>query len=472
MSMRMTNSFPSLELRRDDAEVPVYRQIALAVEEAVASKQLTAGTKLPPQRHLAQSLGVNLTTVSRAYTELQKRGIVVSGTGSGTYVRGEAHDFPPVSADTARDPSLIDLSINRPATNLYDEHLADSLTRVVRDPRFPQVQDYHPAEGAPWAREAGAKWIARSGLAVTGERVVVTSGTQEGLFTALSAITRPGDVIVTAQITYYGLKALANLLHLEIRGVAFDRDGLCPDAIEEACADNRVRAVFSVPCLHNPTTITVPQQRREEIVAVARRHGLFLIEDDVYGPLLPDRPPALAALYPERTFYVTGTSKTLAPGLRVGWVMPPKEFVPAVAEVIRSTCWMTAPLPVLIATRWIEGGTADVLLDAQRRELIARQELAAGILEGFEVDSNPVSTHLWLHLPPPWRVAEFTAQALSRGVKVIGSEVFAVGRGEIPHAVRINVSAARSREQLATGLRIIADALRERPRPMPASVSP
>jgi DNA-binding transcriptional MocR family regulator len=464
----MDTIIPGLDIRLDDGDIPIYRQIALAVEEAVVSRRVAPGAKLPPQRHLAQALGINLTTISRAYAELQRRGIVTSGVGRGTFVRGPA-DFEPVQAQSRQDPLLIDLSINRPATSGYAEKLAETLARLPNDARFPELQEYHPAEGARWAREAGAAWIETSGLKASPDQVIVTSGAQEGIFAALAAVTRPGDVVVTNQITYYGLKALANLLHLEIRGLATDKDGLLPEAIDEACADERVRVLFTVPCLHNPTTTTVPLERREAIVAAAKRGQLFVVEDDVYGRLLETRPTALAELYPQRTFYVTGTSKTLAPGLRVGFMMPPRELVAATATAVRATCWMTPPLSTLVATQWIEDGTADALLDAQRRELVARQMLAADILQGFDVDTDLVSTHLWLRLPEPWRATDFTAQLLAHGVRVIESEVFAVGRGEIPHAVRINVSAARSREQLATGLRIIVDTLRRNARPLSAS---
>ena len=465
----MEDIIADLDIHIDDVDVPIYRQIVMAVEEAVATKRVVPGAKLPPQRHLAQALGINLTTISRAYTELQKRGIVVSGVGRGTFVRGAGPEFEPVQAQSRYDPLLIDLSINRPATNLYGEKLAETLARLPSDPRFSELQEYHPAEGALWAREAGAAWINGSGLKTSAEQVLLSSGAQEGIFAALSAVTRPGDVVITNQITYYGLKALANLLHLEIRGLPTDRDGLLPESIDEACSDERARVLFTVPSLHNPTTTTVPLERREAIVAAARRAQLFIIEDDVYGPLLDERPTSFAALYPEHTFYVTGTSKTLAPGLRVGFMMPPRQMIAAVANAVRATCWMTPPLSTLIAARWIEDGTADVMIDAQRRELKARQTLAADILAGLNFDTDPVSTHLWLHLPPPWRATDFAAQLLAHGVRVIESEVFAVGRGEIPHAVRINVSAARSREQLAAGLRIVVDTLHRQTRPMSAS---
>ena len=465
----MNDIVSNLEIRIDDQDVPVYRQIALAVEDAVVRRRVAPGAKLPTQRHLAEALGINLTTISRAYTELQKRGIVVSGVGRGTFVRGAGPDFEPVQAQSRVDPLLIDLSINRPATNLYSDRLAETLARLPSDPRFSELQEYHPAEGARWAREAGVAWIEPSGLKASVEQVIVTSGAQEGIFAALAAVTRPGDVIITNQITYYGLKALANLLHLEIRGLATDRDGLLPEAIDEACTDERVRVLFTVPCVHNPTTTTVSSERRHAIVAAARRAQLFIIEDDVSGRLLETRPTSIAGLYPERTFYITGTSKTLAPGLRVGFMMPPRELVAATATAVRATCWMTAPLGTLIAARWIEDGTADALLEAQRRELVARQMLARDIHKDFDFDTDLVSTHLWLHLPEPWRATDFTAQLLAHGVKVIESEVFAVGRGEIPHAVRINVSAARSREQLAAGLRIIVDVLQRTARPLSAS---
>src|SRR6202040_697845 len=109
--------------------------------------------------------------------------------------------------------------------------LAETLARVPSDPRFSELQEYNPAEGAIWAREAGAAWIESSGLKASADQVIVTSGAQEGIFAALTAVTRPGDVIITNQITYYGLKALANLLHLDVRGLPTDKDGLLPEGI-------------------------------------------------------------------------------------------------------------------------------------------------------------------------------------------------------------------------------------------------
>src|ERR1700674_661344 len=171
----MDDIISDLDIHINDMDIPIYRQIALAVEEAVVSRRVAPGTRLPPQRHLAQALGINLTTISRAYTELQKRGIVTSGVGRGTFVRGAGPDFEPVQAQSYHDPLLIDLSINRPATNLYGERLAETLARLQSDPRFSELQEYHPAEGALWAREAGIAWIGRSGLSASADQVIVTS---------------------------------------------------------------------------------------------------------------------------------------------------------------------------------------------------------------------------------------------------------------------------------------------------------
>ena len=460
----MTYNFRNLKLQREGADVPVYRQIAIAIEDEIKSGRLAAGEKLPTQRQLAKDLGLNLTTITRAYTELKERALVTSGTRSGTYVTPTGGVFRPSVPDVSHDADLIDLTINRAATHEYTTRLAKTMSRLAQDSRFVELQDYHPAEGATWARQAGKKWIELSGMEAPADRIIVTSGAQDGLFNVLSAITRPGDVVLTNQITYYGMKALADLLHVNIHGLPTDEDGLLPHALDEACCDSRVRAVFSVPCIHNPTAITIPRGRREEIAAVARKHELYVIEDDVYGPLLETRPPPIAALYPERTFYVTGTSKTLAPGLRLGYVLAPKGMVAPIADTIRATCWMVSPLSQLIASQWLEDGTAIQLVDAQRRELMARQSLAEEILKSFEFSSSPVSTHLWLHLPSPWRATEFATQVRSRGVTVLPSEVFAVGRAEIPHAVRINVGAAHSREELARGLRVIASTLSDRPK--------
>ena len=456
-----------LQLAEDGSAI--YLQLANRIAEMVAQGTLKPGQMLPPQRDIAKSLKINLTTVTRAFASLQQRGLVESraGRGSTVLLPGSAVEF---ASSPAAENGLIDLTVNRPATTGYLEALAPLMARLPKDPRFSALQDFHEPEGAPWAREGIVKWLKPAlGDALSAERVVVTNGAQSGLVATLSAVARRGDVILADAVTYQGMTNLCRTLDVTLAPVEIDRGGIRVDALDAACAQLHPRLIFLTPCLHNPTTATLSTDRREAIAAIARRHECLIIEDDVYRHLLEDAPSALAAMAPERTIYVTSFSKTVAPGLRYGAVVAPMDFVGDIAAMQRVACWSISPLSSLVGTSLIESGQYDALAAQQRAELRQRQAMLREHLGPFDVQSAPESPHAWIHLPEPWRSLTFVEAARQRGVAVLAGEVFAIGRHPAPHAVRLNVGAARSRAALDTALRVIADLLSLSPRRVPAS---
>jgi DNA-binding transcriptional MocR family regulator len=181
--------------------------------------------------------------------------------------------------------------------------------------------------------------------------------------------------------------------------------------------------------------------------------------------MLPSPPPPLSSFAPENSYYILSTSKSIAGGMRVGYLVAPERMVEPLSTSLRATVWMAAPLMAEIASEWIRDGTADRLVEQKRAEAAARQELAARELEGFEFDAHPLSFHLWLHLPDPWRSNEFTAQLKRRGVLVTPSEAFVPGREETPHAVRICLGTPRNRAQLESALAIVRGVLQGTPDP-------
>jgi DNA-binding transcriptional MocR family regulator len=217
--------------------------------------------------------------------------------------------------------------------------------------------------------------------------------------------------------------------------------------------------------LQNPTGRTMPLARRQEIASIAEAHDVAILEDDVNG-FLPPRPiTPIAALAPGHTYYITGTSKSLAPGLRIGYVVPPAHRVDRVAATIRATTWLTAPLLAEITTAWIESGQAVAMADWKRNEIGVRYGLAREILEPWLQGSLEPCFHLWIALPEPWRSETFVARARDRGVVVNSAEEFTVGRQSTPHAVRVCLGATLSRDRLEDGLRRLAELLREVPEP-------
>lgn len=445
-----------------------YLEVSRGLEEKIRSGFYPTGSRLPPQRDLAEELGINVSTVSRAYKELQALGLIVASKRRGSIVTGGAMPkvttghVPGIGNDTSAGP--VDLTVNRPATGEFVARLAQTMGTITRDPRFAQTQDYQPPQGPDWARAAGARWMATSGFTPSADNVVVTSGAQHGLYAVLSSLMGHDGVILSDQLTYYGLKALAPVFQFEIVGIPSDDEGLLPGPLEEACQRSPVKAIFTVPNLQNPTVVTMSLARRLALVEIARRHHVPIIEDDVYGPLLRSRLPTIASLCPELTYHVTSTSKVLAPGLRVGYLLTPPNGAALAAEAVRTTAWMPAPLSTLIATRWIEDGTADAILEAQRTELAVRQQLAQELLPKDLLKCDPACMFVWLRVPAPWRSDDFAANAQARGVSTMPASAFAVDRATTEHGVRINLACAASREQLVRALKILAQALRDRPR--------
>ncbi len=447
-----------------DAE-PKYQALVDALLRAVEAGVLQPGTRLPPQRELAERLGVAIGTVGRAYAVAEQRGLVSGEVGRGTFVRGPE---PGVGADAGdeEDAELIDLSRSRLVRDPRVGTAGALLQSLAQRSDLDRLLDfYQPAPGMARHREIGARWIGRAGLSVPAERVIITSGAQHGAATVLASLTRPGDVVLTEHVTYSGMKAIASLLHLQLRGLPLDGDGLIPEAFEAACRESAPRALYCMPTLQNPTGRTMPLGRRQAVAEIASRYEVALIEDDVYG-FLPDEPlPPLTALAPAIGYYITSTSKSMAPGLRVGYVVAPESRVDRVAAVIRASTGLIAPLLAELASDWIERGEADAMVTWKREETAARLRSALRILGPWLPQAPERSFHLWLPLPEPWRTEAFVSQARARKVMVSPSEEFVVGRESAPHAVRVCLGATSSRARLEEGLVRLAELLAEGPEP-------
>jgi DNA-binding transcriptional MocR family regulator len=249
---------------------------------------------------------------------------------------------------------------------------------------------------------------------------------------------------------------------LSVCPVAMDAEGIVPEYLDAACRRERPKVLYCTPTLHNPTTFTMSRARREAIVAVARRHGVPILEDDAYAALLAEPLPPLAALAPDLTYYVGGLAKTLAPALRIAYLATPDARTAArVMGGIRATATMASPLTAALATTWIDDGTADAVLRAIRAETRARHAIAAGILPPEMVRTHPDAFHAWLTLSEPWTREEFASRMRSTGIATVTSDAFALARP--PEAVRLALGAAASRSTLGEGLRITADLLQQSP---------
>lgn len=441
---------PNLESRKG----PVYRAIADAIDEDVQSGALRAGSKLPPHRDLADHLGVTVTTITRAYTEAARRGLINGHVGRGTFIRGQEP-----YEDTAADSSVIDLSVN---FLMPDKEVANLGAHLFQRRALPWTQlfSYAPRRGYQRHRQAMAAWLKQLGMPADPEHIVLTAGAQHGLTSALGAVLAPGETLLMEELTYSGARMIAQQMQLKTRGVAMDAEGLRPDALDTACRSTRARALYCMPRMQNPTSAVMSERRRRQIAAIAEKYRLIVVEDDTYGFLSPERTP-LAPLIPHRTLFVTSLSKSLFPGLRLGSVVAPPAFLDKIAGVVWTTMISTSPIGADLLSGWIEDGTAARIAEWKRHEGAARQIMAKRLLAGERYQTHPMSHHLWLSLPPRWSSDGFVAQARARGVVLNSSSEFAVG-DQHPKAVRLCLGTPRTRAGLEQALSRVAECLNDR----------
>ena len=443
----MTMWVPDLANRKG----PVYRAIADAIDHEVQKGTLRAGARLPPHRDLADHLGVTVTTITRAYTEAARRGLTSGHVGRGTFIRGsELEDAT---------PGPIDLSIN---VLMPDKEVLALEPRMFQRRVLPwtQLLGYAPAAGHLRHRQAMAAWLGRQGLLVAPDRIVLTAGGQHAMATAFSVTTKPGDTLLVEEMTYSGVRVLAQQLHLKLRGVAMDAEGLKPEALDAACRASRARVLYCMPRLQNPTSAVMSERRRKQIAAIAERYTLTVIEDDVYGFLSPERAP-LTTLIPDRSIFVSSLSKSLFPGMRLGCVVAPPPVAEKLAAAVGASMIMTSPLGADLLSSWLEDGTAARITDWKRHEVPARQAIAARVLEGHRFQTHAFSPHIWLQLPVRWTSDAFAAEMRSRGVLIGAASQFTVGDQQ-PRAIRICLGTPRTRAGLELALTRVAEALAER----------
>jgi DNA-binding transcriptional MocR family regulator len=435
---------------------PLYLAIAGAIAADIAAGRLKPGVRLPPQRALADALGIDFTTVTRAYAEAGKRGLVEGRVGHGTYVRlRQSQAAPPAGRS-------VDISMNLPP-RFEDATLNARMQagiEAVSGEGLDLLLAYQDPGGAESDRAAGAHWLQTRLPGVTADRIAVCPGTQGALVAVLALLARRGETVCVEALAYPGFLALAAHQGIYVQPVAMDDDGILPESFEAACKAHRPKALYCTPTFHNPTIATVPLARRRRLVEIARRHGVAIIEDDAYGALPRMPVPPLAALAPDCVYHIAGLSKCLSPALRIAYLALPDARIQArTADAIRAFAGMASPLSAAIVTRWMDDGVADAILAAIRDETSARQTAAAKLLPAAK--SDPECFHAWLPLPKGWTAGALASRARVHGIGLVTADVFATAKA--PEAVRIGLGAPRTRGELTRGLEILADLLQRGP---------
>lgn len=447
---------------------PLYRRLANAIVDGVATGQLKTGDKLPTHRELAAHLRVTLRTVTRAYGETARIGVTCGTAGSGTFVVAKQSPAAILPRDVPMPAGTIDLALSVVPLARNLNFLRRGIAAVAAVAKLEDLLTYVEPHGALHHREAGSVWARQRGLTAEPALVSVCSGAQNAMMVALMHIARPGNKVLTEALNRPGLIHLAKHLHLRLQGVAMDAEGMLPDALEAQCRAERPAAVVVTPTGQNPTTAGMSATRRSKIAEVLCRHGIRFVEDDINGHAVANSPPPIAHLIPSLGYYVCGISKCVSPGLRLAYLISPLAACRALSEILLSTSWSASSIAAEIGAHLIGNGTALRLAAWHRKESTRRFAQVAAALPNFELSTVAGVYHGWLIPPSPWRGTDLANRLAEAGVHVSPAKIFSVDGAPAPEAIRIAVGGELTDAKLDRALRIIrsiASQVFERPSP-------
>ncbi|MEJ2765117.1 PLP-dependent aminotransferase family protein [Photobacterium sp. MCCC 1A19761] len=434
---------------------PKYMALADAFAEAIESSELEAHAKLPPQRILSYRLGVTVGTVTRAYQELEHRGLVAPKVGSGTYVKDRHHEsrafYHPVTTKSG-----IDLAICRPLLINQQQHLSRTLQDLSLEPIAQRaVLDYCSAEGLQGHNQTLQHWLGqRFKYEMDSRRLLWTYGGQHGLSVLVQALTRPKETILVEGLCYPEFLHSCQQSERKLVPIRLDAQGIIPEDLELQCQRHKPRLLYLTPAIQNPTGACLSDSRRLRVIEICRRHQVLIIEDDVlYCPPEHRRTP-LVAIAPDITLFVGSFSKYFSGGLRVGYIIMPRSLSLPMQRALRASCMHISPLMIDLVCRWLTNGAMDAVDQEIAAELKARHRILQQIFPGAGHGAVP-GFNVWIPLPAPLTGRQLSHQLKQDGVHVREAEMFAVDHYPAPAAIRVSLTGPTSRTQLKSGLEVI-----------------
>lgn len=441
-----------------------YKILVQAIAADIDNGTLAEDTRLPPQREVGQKLGISVQTVTNAYKELEQHGVIRCEVGRGSFVAKRVTEKVASYMLDRAERSLIDFSIARLIyTDAHAEAWRSACAALAVQTEQPWMHACRPIAGFEHHRAAGVEWLAGLGLTASIDTLLITNGASHAQFLALASLVNPGDIVLTDSLTDHGVIGSAQVLGFTLKGLDSDEYGIQPDHFEDMCANERITALVCTPNLNNPTGAVMPDSRRRAIARIAERHGVYVIEDDVFGPLLAQRPAPITSHIPEFGFYLTSFTKSVLTGMRTGYLSMPRRLALRVESILRVNSWMATPLLAEVATRWIADGTATRLVELQRERLAMRHRNVEEHLGEFTISNHPSALFAWVGVPKHWQLDSLVEQLRHHLVAVTAPDPFLTPGTPRPGAIRICLGADGSDVRVNGALATIANVFRQYP---------
>ena len=435
-----------------------YKDVAADLARDIRSGTLKPGDRLPTHRELAHRHGLSLGTATKVFSEMEAMGLTIGEVGRGTFVRMNADARAMEFSYETPGEAVVDFSKNHLVLPEQEAIFQQAIAKVLADPGC-DVLDYRNNPGAEYDRLIAWRWLNEDReTPIDGhEAITICSGGQHALMLALMATCRPGQVVAVERLTYPMVRLACEMLRLDVVEVDADGDGIIPESFDRLCRKHDVSALFCIPNVQNPTSTTLPLDRRADILSIAETHDVMVIEDDAYGFLLEKPPKSLSELAPDRTLYIRTLSKSWAPGLRVCYLVSPNSHRDSVDRAQRASVWMNAPLMASVASEIVSSGQYDLVVRAKRKEVFKRQAIVRRVLDGMEVRTQPQSMHVLLPLPTYAR-QDWVVEALAEANVLVSPASQFAAKGErsgLQNGLRLCIGAPRNRTAMENALRTL-----------------
>ena len=448
---------------------PLYQKIAGSIARHIEAGTLGPGDRVPSVRRSSVQHGVSASTVVQAYVTLENRGLIEARPKSGFFVRPHVVERFPLPRRSRPRPTatrigssdlrsrmlelasrtdIIPFGAAPPAAELLPiARLNRVMASASRRARAAAVQYPHPA-GCDSLRRQLAPRSFEWGCDLDADDFIVTNGTMEAVCLSLRAVTKPGDVVILESPTYFGLLQATENLGLRVLEVPTDpTTGIDLEHLEMALRKNRVAAVLGVPSFSNPLGSCMPAENRQRLLDLLSKHDIPFIEDDVYGdlPFPPAKRPRTVKSFDTngRVLLCGSVSKTLAPGWRVGWVVPGERYYDKIEQLKTSSTVATAVPPQLAVAEFFRDGGFDRHLRHMRHCYASQvQRMAEAVSEFFPASirlSRPQGGFvLWIELPPTVDAMKLHARALGHGISIAPGRLFSARPMQFANFIRLS----------------------------------
>ncbi len=447
------------DLKIIDTDKSIYIAIADAIERDIRLGILNAGDKMPTHRALAKTVGVNVTTITRAYQEAEKRGLVTSTIGRGTFITSDLGKNSSLINTANNEKKLIEMGLVLPLSSMEPD-IRSLISNILRKNDINSFMTYTLPQGLYKHRETGSRWMKQFGVYADPENIIITAGAQHALNCILSSVFQLGDCIAVGCLTYPGIKTASKRCGIHLEGIQTDSEGIIPQELKTACNRNEIRGIYAVSAMQNPTNSAMSEQRRIELAEIVEEYNLILIEDDLYSFLSTGESHTLTQLIPEHSIYISSISKAFYAGLRISFTAAPRRFCSRISQAVVDTIWMAPALNAEIACECINCGLADKIIELKRVEIRKRAQLMEEKLGVYDLCYAQNSMFAWLKLPDYWSSSSlFEKAAEENGLHVISSDKFTVGSFIPPNYVRLSLTGTDSITEFEYGLHVVSKLL-------------